>query len=98
MTVGDCGNSPCLDYEQVKFYELIVIAKDEDGKGQDVPAKLRINVLDVNDNAPEFLIGRYGSTILEYETLPDPPVNVQVSGATCAVTVQFLSMGINQCV
>ncbi|XP_064617342.1 cadherin-87A-like [Liolophura sinensis] len=90
VTVGNCGNSYCLDYEQVKFYELIVIAKDEGGKGQDVPAKLRINILDVNDNQPVFLIGQYGSTILEYETLPDPPVNVQATDADENSVIRYI--------
>ncbi|EFN81179.1 Cadherin-86C [Harpegnathos saltator] len=43
-----------LDREMVAQFQLTVIARDEDGKGNTGTASLIVNLLDVNDNAPIF--------------------------------------------
>jgi hypothetical protein len=43
-----------LDREQTPRLELIVEARDEDGRGQRGTVTLIVNILDVNDNPPIF--------------------------------------------
>lgn len=48
-----------LDRERTSKLELIVEARDEDGRGQRGETKLLVNILDINDNAPIFEKGIY---------------------------------------
>ncbi|XP_060233372.1 protocadherin gamma-A6 isoform X7 [Meriones unguiculatus] len=53
-STGEISTSETLDYEDAKFYELDVEARDQPGL-QD-RAKVLITILDVNDNAPEVVV------------------------------------------
>ena len=45
-----------LDYEQRRFYELVVVASDRGENSLHTSAKVEIVVLDVNDNAPSIIM------------------------------------------
>ncbi|XP_014863733.1 PREDICTED: protocadherin gamma-C3-like [Poecilia mexicana] len=45
-----------LDYEETRAYEIRVQAKDQGASPRSAYAKLLINVIDVNDNAPEISV------------------------------------------
>ncbi|CAO2593818.1 Protocadherin gamma-A6 [Lemmus lemmus] len=60
---GEISTSETLDYEDSKFYELDVEARDQPGL-QD-RAKVLITVLDVNDNAPEVVVTSGSRAIAE---------------------------------
>lgn len=52
-----------LDYEQQKSYSLSIVAID--GGGWETTANVFINIVDVNDNAPQFESREYTRTIRE---------------------------------
>ncbi|KAM9327300.1 cadherin-23 [Gastrophryne carolinensis] len=54
-----------LDYETTQRYTLTVIARD--GGGEETTGRVRINVLDVNDNIPTFQKDLYLAAIRENE-------------------------------
>ncbi|KAM4702929.1 cadherin-23 [Rhinophrynus dorsalis] len=54
-----------LDYETTQRYTLTVIARD--GGGEETTGRVRINVLDVNDNVPTFQKESYLGAIRENE-------------------------------
>ncbi|KAM4636899.1 cadherin-23 [Discoglossus pictus] len=54
-----------LDFETTQRYTLTVIARD--GGGEETTGRVRINVLDVNDNAPTFQKESYLAAIRENE-------------------------------
>ncbi|XP_040597834.1 protocadherin gamma-A6 isoform X7 [Mesocricetus auratus] len=60
---GEISTSETLDYEDSKFYELDVEARDQPGL-QD-RAKVLITILDVNDNAPEVVVTSGSRAIAE---------------------------------
>ncbi|XP_012663777.1 protocadherin gamma-A1 isoform X8 [Otolemur garnettii] len=51
---GEISNKEPLDFEEYKFYSMEVQAQD--GAGLMARAKVLVNVLDINDNAPEVTI------------------------------------------
>ena len=55
--------SQALDYEQTEFYNFTVVASDPSGNRGS--ATVEITILDVNDNAPQFLEPFYNTTISE---------------------------------
>ncbi|XP_058841155.1 cadherin-23 isoform X3 [Acipenser ruthenus] len=61
-----------LDFELAQRYTLTVIAQD--GGGEETTGRLRINVLDVNDNTPTFQKEGYLGSVRENE-----PTTVQVT-------------------
>ncbi|MGH0133506.1 UNVERIFIED_CONTAM: hypothetical protein FKN15_054336 [Acipenser sinensis] len=61
-----------LDFELAQRYTLTVIARD--GGGEETTGRLRINVLDVNDNTPTFQKEGYLGSVRENE-----PTTVQVT-------------------
>ncbi|XP_069741657.1 cadherin-23 isoform X3 [Narcine bancroftii] len=65
-----------LDFEATRRYTLTLIAKD--GGGEETTGRLRINVLDVNDNVPTFQKETYLGTIRENEATPVQVVRVRV--------------------
>lgn len=82
VTVAHCptpGRGECLDYERVKSYELTVAAQDENGLGFAVTVPLIIDITDVNDNAPRFILRNYVSYINETEQRPVPEIRIEVS-------------------
>ncbi|XP_046509159.1 cadherin-23 isoform X3 [Equus quagga] len=54
-----------LDYELIQRFTLTVIARD--GGGEETTGRVRINVLDVNDNAPTFQKDAYVGALRENE-------------------------------
>ena len=66
-----------LDYETRKKYQLTVEATDTGGLRDSVP--LTITLLDVNDNAPQFLRPEYRAFVKENRPDFDRGVTVQVS-------------------
>lgn len=54
-----------LDFETTQRYTLTVIARD--GGGEETTGRVRINVLDVNDNMPTFQKDLYLGAIRENE-------------------------------
>ncbi|XP_041116855.1 cadherin-23-like isoform X4 [Polyodon spathula] len=61
-----------LDFELAQRYTLTVIARD--GGGEETTGRLRVNVLDVNDNPPTFQKEGYLGSVRENE-----PTTVQVT-------------------
>ncbi|XP_039477829.1 cadherin-23 [Oreochromis aureus] len=54
-----------LDYELMRRFTLTVLAKD--GGGEETTGRVRVNVLDVNDNAPLFQKEAYVGSLRENE-------------------------------
>ncbi|XP_075389513.1 cadherin-23 isoform X2 [Tenrec ecaudatus] len=54
-----------LDYEMIQRFTLTVIARD--GGGEETTGRVRINVLDVNDNVPTFQKDAYVGALRENE-------------------------------
>ena len=65
-----------LDYETRREYQLTVEATDTGGLRDSVP--LTITLLDVNDNAPQFLRPEYRAFVKENSPDFDRGVTVQV--------------------
>ncbi|XP_053548000.1 cadherin-23 [Bombina bombina] len=85
-----------LDFETTQRYTLTVIARD--GGGEETTGRVRINVLDVNDNAPIFQKESYLAAIRENEpsvvsviklraTDEDSPPNNQITYSILNATV-----------
>ncbi|XP_066446746.1 protocadherin gamma-B1-like isoform X16 [Eleutherodactylus coqui] len=64
---GELRTRRRLDYEVTKYYEISVEAKD--GGGQAANAKVLIEIIDVNDNAPEISITS-SSNLLPEDSAP----------------------------
>ncbi|XP_043837812.1 protocadherin gamma-A2 isoform X24 [Dromiciops gliroides] len=60
---GEILTKQSLDYEKARLHELEIQAKD--GPGLVGRAKVAINVMDVNDNAPEVTITSFTSSVPE---------------------------------
>ncbi|XP_041047083.1 B-cadherin [Carcharodon carcharias] len=54
-----------LDREQIPSYKLIAVAKDELGEIVEQPVEIFINVIDQNDNRPEFIASTFYGNITE---------------------------------
>lgn len=65
-----------LDFETTQRYTLTVIAKD--GGGEETTGRVRINVLDVNDNIPTFQKDSYLGALRENEPSVTQVVRVRV--------------------
>ncbi|XP_046692113.1 cadherin-23 isoform X2 [Silurus meridionalis] len=52
-----------LDYELTRRYTLTILARD--GGGEETTGRLRVNVMDVNDNAPVFQKDAYSGSLME---------------------------------
>ncbi|KAG9490980.1 hypothetical protein GDO78_006362, partial [Eleutherodactylus coqui] len=63
---GELRTRRRLDYEVTKYYEISVEAKD--GGGQAANAKVLIEIIDVNDNAPEISITSSSNLLPEDST------------------------------
>nr|CAD7400227.1 unnamed protein product [Timema poppensis] len=80
ITVAVCptpGTGNCLDFETKPIYYLNYKAMDDNGKGHSTVVPLMIQVIDANDNPPQFLSQNYKVTIDEGATKFDPPLRVQ---------------------
>lgn len=65
-----------LDFETTQRYTLTVIARD--GGGEETTGRVRINVLDVNDNIPTFQKESYLGALRENEPSVTQVVRVRV--------------------
>lgn len=69
-----------LDYELMRRFTLTVLARD--GGGEETTGRIRVNVLDVNDNAPLFQKEAYIGSLRENEQAVQPVARVRVCMAT----------------
>lgn len=65
-----------LDYELMRRFTLTVLARD--GGGEETTGRIRVNVLDVNDNAPLFQKEAYVGSLRENEQAVQPVARVRV--------------------
>lgn len=65
-----------LDYELMRRFTLTILARD--GGGEETTGRLRINVMDVNDNAPVFQKETYTGSLMENEQAPQQIVRARV--------------------
>lgn len=61
MFVGEIKTNQMLDREERDVYEVMVRATDAGGRF--ALATVRVEVADVNDNAPQFLLNEYKACI-----------------------------------
>uniref|UniRef100_A0A672MPM9 Cadherin-23 n=1 Tax=Sinocyclocheilus grahami TaxID=75366 RepID=A0A672MPM9_SINGR len=64
-----------LDYELMRRFTLTILARD--GGGEETTGRLRINVMDVNDNAPIFQKEAYTGSLMENEQAPQQIVRAR---------------------
>lgn len=69
-----------LDYELIQRFTLTVIARD--GGGEETTGRVRINVLDVNDNVPTFQKDAYVGALRENEPSVTQLVRLRVRPGT----------------
>lgn len=84
ITVALCaspGKTPCLDFETNAVYFFTYKASDHEGLGYSTPVKLKITILDGNDNPPVFQISNYTAVIDEGATKFEPPFFVKAEDA-----------------
>ncbi len=65
-----------LDYELMRRFTLTVLARD--GGGEETTGRIRVNVLDVNDNAPLFQKEAYVGSLRENEQAVQPVARIRV--------------------
>ena len=80
-TSGSITTLKVLDREEMSNYRLVIQAKDQApiGKQRSSSATVNINVLDENDNYPQFLQDSYTVSVAENLDVSSKPVIVQVS-------------------
>uniref|UniRef100_A0A8D3CSG3 Cadherin-23 n=1 Tax=Scophthalmus maximus TaxID=52904 RepID=A0A8D3CSG3_SCOMX len=66
-----------LDYELMRRFTLTVLARD--GGGEETTGRIRVNVLDVNDNAPLFQKEAYVGSLRENEQAVQPVARVRAT-------------------
>lgn len=66
-----------LDYELTRRYTLTVLARD--GGGEETTGRLRVNVMDVNDNAPVFQKDTYSGSLMENQQVAQQVARARVS-------------------
>ncbi|KAA0718277.1 Cadherin-23 Otocadherin [Triplophysa tibetana] len=66
-----------LDYEFIRRFTLTVLARD--GGGEETTGRLRINVQDVNDNAPVFQKEAYVGSLMENEQAPQQVIRARAT-------------------
>ncbi|TWW78136.1 Cadherin-23 Otocadherin [Takifugu flavidus] len=66
-----------LDYELMRRFTLTVLAKD--GGGEETTGRIRVNVLDVNDNGPLFQKEAYVGSLRENEQAVQPVARVRAT-------------------
>ena len=73
LTISNNGaltvNGSALDYEKVQSYTLYVTAKDSGSPYLSATSPVVVNVLNVNDNDPYFLVNSYNLTVSEKTTV-----------------------------
>ncbi|XP_068597669.1 cadherin-23 [Brachionichthys hirsutus] len=66
-----------LDYELMRRFTLTVLARD--GGGEETTGRIRVNVLDVNDNAPLFQKEAYAGSLRENEQAVQPVARIRAT-------------------
>ncbi|MED6251286.1 Cadherin-23 [Ataeniobius toweri] len=66
-----------LDYELMRRFTLTVLARD--GGGEETTGRIRVNVVDVNDNVPLFQKEAYVGSIRENEQAVQSVTRIKVS-------------------
>ncbi|XP_076852041.1 cadherin-23-like, partial [Brachyhypopomus gauderio] len=66
-----------LDFELVRRYTLTVLARD--GGGEETTGRLRVNVVDVNDNPPVFQKDSYMGSLMENQQSPQQVARVRAT-------------------
>uniref|UniRef100_A0A3Q0R7E9 Cadherin-related 23 n=1 Tax=Amphilophus citrinellus TaxID=61819 RepID=A0A3Q0R7E9_AMPCI len=66
-----------LDYELMRRFTLTVLARD--GGGEETTGRIRVNVLDVNDNAPLFQKEAYSGSLRENEQTVQPVARIRAT-------------------
>ncbi|XP_073775592.1 cadherin-23 isoform X3 [Danio rerio] len=66
-----------LDYELMRRFTLTILARD--GGGEETTGRLRINVMDVNDNAPVFQKEAYTGSLMENEQAPQQVIRARAT-------------------
>ncbi|XP_033956694.1 cadherin-23 [Pseudochaenichthys georgianus] len=66
-----------LDYELMRRFTLTILARD--GGGEETTGRIRVNVLDVNDNAPLFQKEAYVGSLRENEQAVQPVARVKAT-------------------
>lgn len=64
-TTGELSLAAPLDYEHQSHYTLTIRARDHGMPPRHSTARLELNVIDVNDNAPQFPLSHYQLTVAE---------------------------------
>ncbi|XP_078066834.1 B-cadherin [Mustelus asterias] len=64
-TTGDVLVNKPLDREDIPIYNLIALAKDEDGVAVEDPVDIVIKVIDQNDNRPKFTLSTFYGNVSE---------------------------------
>ena len=75
-----------VDYETKQTYYLTVVAADGGGRRQTAPVTL--DIVDVNDNAPQFLRTDYQGHIKENSTHFDKELKIEVYFVLCMMLLQ----------
>ena len=72
---GEILNKQSLDFETISFYRLTVVAQDQGPGSTPITTTVKINVIDVNDNAPkisvETLSSQFGLTKVQENSPPN---------------------------
>lgn len=77
-----------LDYELMRRFTLTVLARD--GGGEETTGRLRINVLDINDNAPVFQKEAYVGSLMENEQAAQQVVRARVRNfVRCRTSINY---------
>ena len=78
--------------DKPKRYLLTWTAADQQGEDHHVHVSLIVNIIDDNDNPPEFTLPEYGTSVYENETVfyREPKLFVVVSGTFLSVHYQIL--------
>ncbi|XP_028278698.1 cadherin-23 [Parambassis ranga] len=66
-----------LDYELMRRFTLTVLARD--GGGEVTTGRIRVNVLDINDNAPLFQKEAYAGSLMENEQAVQPVARIRAT-------------------
>ncbi|XP_060727466.1 cadherin-23-like [Tachysurus vachellii] len=66
-----------LDYELTRRFTLTVLARD--GGGEETTGRLRVNVMDINDNAPVFQKDAYSGSLMENQQVAQQVTRVRAT-------------------
>lgn len=76
-----------LDYELMRRFTLTVLATD--GGGEETAGRIRVNVLDINDNAPLFQKEAYVGSLSENQQTVQSVARIRVRAGGHLITKYF---------